>query len=91
MELGELIKSINSPNVQKTEEALLEVRKRSKNNVDVEAFFQLDLQTPLFDLLERNNGKYQVVVLSIVANCASINEKWRQIVSFLFEEVQLYY
>ena len=83
MSLSNLLSAIKSQNVQKRQEALLQLRKRSKSVDDVTHLYDLECGDTLLDLLEEENGKYYIVVLSIFANCTNINENWRQLVSFI--------
>ena len=83
MSLSNLLSAIKSQNVQKRQEALLQLRKRSKSVDDVTHLYDLECGDTLLDLLEEENGKYYIVVLSIFANCTNINENRRQLVSFI--------
>ena len=83
MSLSNLLSAIKSQNVQKRQDALLELRKRSKSGGDIAHLHDLECGSTLLDILEEENGKYYIVVLSIFANWTNINENWRQLVSFL--------
>ena len=79
-QLSELIRTVQSGNVQKREESLLELRKRTKDSEDISLLHRLKFGDVLFELLEEWKTKYQVVVLSILANCTNLNEQWREFV-----------
>ncbi|XP_066932673.1 armadillo repeat-containing protein 5-like [Clytia hemisphaerica] len=79
-QLRDLIRIVQSGNVQKREESLLELRKRTKDSEDVSFLHRLEFGNVLFQLLEEWKTKYQVVVLSILANCTNLNEQWREFV-----------
>ena len=83
MSLSNLLSAIKSQNVQRRQDALLELRKRSKSGGDIAHLHDLECGSTLLDILEEENGKYYIVVLSIFANWTNINENWRQLVSFL--------
>lgn len=87
MSLNSLLSAIKSQNVQKRQDALLELRKRSKSGDDITELYDLECGEMLLDLLEEENGKYYTVILSIFANCTNINENWRQLVSFILEAI----
>ena len=82
MNLNNLLCAIKSQNIQKRQEALLELRKRSKSAEDTTSLYNLEFGDTLLDLLDEENGKYNIVILSIFANCTNVNENWRQLVSF---------
>lgn len=77
--LVELVKELDSKNLKKVEETLLELVKKTKSKEDVQRLFILDTFPRLFNLLSYES--LRVPALSILANCANLDDNWRETVS----------
>lgn len=84
MSLEHIVSTFSSRDLQEKEESFLLLLRKTKHGDDVEKLFGLNLQSQLFGLLEDGEIKYKTAVLSIFANCANINDRWRQL--FIEEE-----
>lgn len=69
---------LDSGNASIVLDSLGRLVKRTSSKEDVTELLNLGTFPKLFSLL--NEKQYQVQVLSILANCANINDEWRQTV-----------